>query len=114
MDDWRTESLRERRAAETSDAVLLRTARERIWLHWVLWMVPIVNLVGAIISAVRIKDWRPLAACLGGGFVIGVLGGAATGGALLLVAYLLNAVGAGWTQQIIQEARDEVDRRNGR
>lgn len=77
-------------------------------------MVPIVNFIGGIISAVRIKDWRPLGVAFGIGVIVGVLGGAATGGALLLVAYLLNAVAAGWTQQIIQEARDEIDRRNGK
>ncbi len=114
MDDWRTGSLKERQVNQISDAVLLRTARERTWLHWILWMVPFVNLVGGIVSAVRIKDWRPLGVNFGIGFFIGVIGGAATGGALLVVAYLGNAVAAGWTQQIIQEARDEIDRRNSR
>jgi len=115
MEDWRTGSLKERpQPNQISSAVLLRTARERIWVHWVLWMVPFVNFVGGIISAVRIKDWRPLGVAFGIGFIIGVIGGAATGGALLIVAYLLNAVAAGWTQQIIQEARDEIDRRNAR
>lgn len=111
MDDWRTGSLKESQAKNLTERQLLRLARQRIWVHWVLWCVPIVNFVGGIVSAVQIKDWRPLGLSLGLGFIFGFLG-MATQGAGFILGYLLNVGSAGWTQVMIQNARDEIDDRN--
>ena len=113
MEDWRTGSLKEKDTRQLTEGQLLRLARQRIWVHWLLWCIPIVNLVGGIVSAVQIKDWRPIALSLGCGFILGFVG-VATGGVGFLLAYLLNFGSAGWTQVIIQNARDEIDERRRR
>ena len=113
MEDWRTGSLREKNPRQLTEGQLLRLARQRIWVHWLLWCVPFVNIVGGIISAVQIKDWRPIALGFVGGFIFGLLG-AATSGAGFFLGYFLNFASAGWTQVIIQNARDEIDDRNRR
>lgn len=112
MEDWRTGSLRER--SGRSDAVLLKIARQRIWVHWFHWMFPLWNFIGGFVSAIQIRDWRPLAAGFGIGVVIGIGFGAATGGVLFFLCYLGSIPCAFWTQQIIQDARDEIDRKNRR
>ena len=65
-------------------------------------------------SAIQIRDWRPLAASFGLGVVVGLGTAGATGGASLFLLYFAGIPCAFWTQQIIQDARDEIDRKNNR
>jgi len=111
MEDWRTGNLRERQGR--SEAVMLKVARQRKWVHWVHWCFPIWSFIGCIISAIQIRDWRPLAASFAMGVLIGLAGGG-TGGAALLLFFVGGIPFAFWTQQIIQDTRDDIDRMNRR
>jgi len=117
MEDWRSAVFHERRGR--TEAVMLKVARQKKWVHWVLWCFPVVNLIGSIISAIQIRDWRPIA----GGVGVVVLFTIANSFqssfdfALFIASFLLFFGGisfALWTQQIIQDTREEIDRKNNR
>ncbi len=101
MEDWRP-----------NDKKLLQIAQQKIWLHWLMWFVPVISIVTIFVSAVLIREIKPLAIALGVAFVFGFLAGS-TGEAFLFVlgALTSNAIGACLTQIEIQKARDEVDAR---
>ena len=110
MEDWRNEE--GSNSSYKSEKVLLSVARQKIWVHWLLWCVPYVNLPGCIISAVLIREWKPIAAGFLYAFIIGILlalsGEDLTNDTTLLL-YLGNMGVAGYSHYIILKARDRVD-----
>ena len=110
MEDWRNEE--GSNSSYKSEKILLSVARQKIWVHWLLWCVPYVNLPGFIISAVLIREWKPIAAGFFYAFIIGILlalsGEDLTNDTTLLL-YLGNMGVAGYSHYIILKARDRVD-----
>ena len=110
MEDWRNEA--GSNSSYKSEKILLSVARQKIWVHWLLWCVPIVNLPGFIISGVLIREWKPIAAGLLYGFIIGILMGLSGEGFTedtTLLLYIGNMGAAGYSHYIILKARDKVD-----
>lgn len=108
MEDWRVKQDRK------SDKVLLQVARQRIWLHWVMWFFPIVSWVTCFVSAALIRSVKPIAIGLGTSMAFGIIAGLAgdQSGTLIFTGALIgSAIGAGLTQVEIQNARDEIDAR---
>jgi hypothetical protein len=101
MEDWRS-----------NDKKLLQIAQQKIWLHWLMWFVPVISIVTIFVSAVLIREVKPLAIALGVAFVFGFLAGSSGEASLFVLGTLTSsAIGACLTQIEIQKARDEVDAR---
>ena len=107
MEDWRTSDKGEGPSVK-SEKLLIATARQKIWLHWLLWCFPIINFAGSVISAVLIREWKPVASVFGFGFIWGLIGGMESEGSVI-VLYFTNIAAAGWTHYIIQTTREKID-----
>ena len=78
-------------------------------------MFPFWNFFGCFVSAIQIRNWRPIAASAGIAFVVGLaIDADANQTAFVFLLYLAGIPCALWTQQIIQDARDEIDRKNNK
>lgn len=92
------------------DKLLLRIARQKIWRHWLLWLLPIVSLIGPFISGRLIRNYKPCIIVL----AIVIIMAIADSAPLpydLVVFLIMQVIGAMLTQMQIQQARFEVDLR---
>ena len=107
MEDWRKNNTSN---DNKSEKLLLSIARQRIWLHWVLWFIPYISIVTGIISGILIRSWKPWVIGNIVGFTFGVMAGASGDPSLLIVGTLLGSgVAAGLTHQEILNTREYID-----
>ena len=106
MEDWRVEQTDN---PIKNEKILLSIARQKIWLHWVMWFIPIISIATCILSAVLIRNWRPWAWGFGVGFVLGAFGATRDPSTLLVANVFSAGIGAALTHQEIQKARDCID-----
>ena len=112
MEDWRQTS-DESKSEYKSEKVLLSIARQKIWLHWLLWCIPFpyLNVPGSILSGVLLREWRPIAAVISFAILLSLGGGGEAMGPLL---YFAHFGAAGWSHYIIQKTRDEIDEKRSK
>jgi hypothetical protein len=59
-----------------NEKALIEIAKQRIWLHWLMWFFPILSIVTCFLSAVLIRNVKPIAIAMGVAFAFGIIGGA--------------------------------------
>ena len=108
MEDWRQES-KGSNSSYKSEKVLLSIARQKIWIHWLLWCIPFpyLNVPGSILSGVLLREWRPVAAVISFAILLSMGGGSLEAAGTLL--YFSHFGAAAWCHYIIQKSRDEID-----
>ena len=112
MDDWRENN---NSNDYRSEELLLSIARQKIWLHWILWFIPYISIVTGILSGILIRNWKPWVIGNIVSFGFSVMGGASGDQSLIIIGTLFGSgVAAGLTHQEILNTREYIDEKRNK
>lgn len=100
-------------SSPSDQSTLCWVAQQKIWVHWLLWLIPVVSYLGGPVSAIAIRNPMPLINAIlvfwGLGMVFNQFQMSALDGWVWLNSLLLsNFVGGISTTWIILRARKRV------
>jgi hypothetical protein len=94
----------------SDQSVLHRLAMQKVWLHGLLWLIPIITIFTAPVSAMLIRNPLPMLNAIIIGLSLAALGSQsqAPDGFYLLPYLAANVMGGLWTIGIILRARKQL------